>query len=139
MCCRVHATADQFVHVGHVSAQTQTSGLPNLTQLNKATGPSFFNTDPANGPVNGTPVEHRVCVVGLDWLAADRVGLELMGVDPAKVGYLTYCGQMGMGEYDLAKIEVVGDAVKNHAKTYRLSASIERQLQWMNRPAVGRG
>ena len=50
---------DVGMDYGHVSTQTQTSGLPNLTQLNKATGPSFYNTDPANGAVNtvlcGTP------------------------------------------------------------------------------------
>ncbi len=43
---------DVGMDYGHVSQQTQTSGLPNLTELNKATGPSFYNTDPANGPVN---------------------------------------------------------------------------------------
>ena len=40
-----------------------------------------------NGPVGGTLVEHRVCVVSPDWLAADRVAVELMGIDYAKVGY----------------------------------------------------
>jgi uncharacterized protein (DUF362 family) len=39
-----------------------------------------------NGPVSGTPVSHRVAVVGLDWLAADRVAVELMGIDYTKVG-----------------------------------------------------
>lgn len=29
-----------------------------------------------NGPVAGTPVDHRVCVVSPDWLAADRVAVE---------------------------------------------------------------
>jgi uncharacterized protein (DUF362 family) len=32
-----------------------------------------------NGPTLGTPVDHRVCVVSRDWLAADSVGIELMG------------------------------------------------------------
>ncbi|MGD1085251.1 MAG: DUF362 domain-containing protein, partial [Verrucomicrobiota bacterium] len=36
------------------------------------------------GPVNGTPVDHKVCVASLDWLAADRVAAELMGVDISK-------------------------------------------------------
>lgn len=42
-----------------------------------------------NGPIWGTPVEHRVAVVSPDWLAADRVGVELMGLDFAKIGYAT--------------------------------------------------
>jgi len=37
---------------GHVSLSTTTYGLPNLNIINQATGPSFYNTDPANGPVN---------------------------------------------------------------------------------------
>ena len=62
-----------------------------------------------NGPVGGTLVEHRVCVASPDWLAADRVAVELMGIDFAKVGYLNYCAQAGLGEGDLQKIEIVGD------------------------------
>jgi len=87
-----------------------------------------------NGPVRGTPVEHRVCVAGMDWLAADRVSLELMGINPAQVGYLAYCAQMGMGEYNMDRIEVVGEAVRNHIKKYRLADNIDGQLRWMNPP-----
>ncbi len=90
-----------------------------------------------NGPVQGTPVEHRVCVASLDWLAADRVGVELMGIDPAKVGYLTFCSQNGMGEYNLSRIEVLGAAVKDLIKKYKLSDNYEQQLQWLKPPARG--
>src|ERR1035437_851356 len=31
-----------------------------------------------NGPNDGTPVDHKVCIAGLDWLSVDRVGIELM-------------------------------------------------------------
>jgi uncharacterized protein (DUF362 family) len=82
------------------------------------------------GPVNGTPVDHRVCVASLDWLAADRVAAELMGIDLGKIGYLTYCAQAGMGEADLSRIEIVGPAIKDHIKTYQLPNNMERQLIW---------
>jgi len=88
-----------------------------------------------NGPNNGTPVDHRVCVAGTDWLAADRVAVELMGVDFAKIGYLNYCAQARLGETDLTKIEIVGESISNHIKPYKLSANIEKQLIWM-KPAV---
>ncbi|MGO8677867.1 MAG: DUF362 domain-containing protein [Limisphaerales bacterium] len=88
------------------------------------------------GPVGGTPVDHRVCVVSQDWLAADRVGVELMGIDFAKLGYLNYCVQTGMGEADLGKIEIVGPALKDHIKHYKLARNIDEQLIWM-RPAKG--
>jgi uncharacterized protein (DUF362 family) len=89
-----------------------------------------------NGPNNGTPVDHRVCVVSTDWLAADRVAVELMGVDFAKIGYLNYCAQTGSGVADLSKIEIVGESISNHIKIYKLSNNIEKQLIWM-KPSVG--
>jgi uncharacterized protein (DUF362 family) len=84
-----------------------------------------------NGPNNGTPVDHRVCVVSTDWLAADRVAVELMGLDFAKVGYLNYCAQSGLGIADLNKIEIVGENISNHIKPYKLNDNIEKQLIWM--------
>ena len=84
-----------------------------------------------DGPNNGTPVDHKICVAGLDWLAVDRVGVELMGIDPGKIGYLTFCAEAGMGQFDLDKIEIVGEKLANHIRTYALSRNIEKQLQWM--------
>jgi len=85
-----------------------------------------------NGPNRGTPVDHRVCVASLDWFAADRVGIELMGIDFAKVGYLNFCAQAGMGPADISKISIVGEKISDHIKPYKLSDSLEKQLVWMN-------
>jgi uncharacterized protein (DUF362 family) len=87
-----------------------------------------------NGPTRGTLVEHRVCVASPDWLAADRVALELMGIDFAKVGYLNYCAQAGLGESDLRKIEVVGEPIAKHIRRYKLADNIAQQLVWMTPP-----
>jgi len=84
-----------------------------------------------NGPVGGTPVDHKVCVAGLDWLAADRVAVELMGIDYATVGYLNYCAKAGMGEADLKQITVLGEKVTNHIKKYKLHDNVEKQKGWM--------
>lgn len=84
-----------------------------------------------NGPRLGTPVDHRVCVVSTDWLAADRVAVELMGIDFGKVGYLNYCAQTGLGTADLGKIEIVGESISSHIKQYKLHDNIEEQLIWM--------
>ena len=86
------------------------------------------------GPTGGTAVEHRVCVVGTDWLAADRVAVELMGIDFAKIGYLNYCARAGLGEGDLKKIEIVGEPLARHVKTYKLAPNIDQQLIWMKPP-----
>lgn len=87
-----------------------------------------------HGPTRGTLVEHRVCVASPDWLAADRVALELMGIDFAKVGYLNYCAQAGLGESDLHKIEIVGEPIARHVRHYRLANNIAEQLVWMTPP-----
>jgi uncharacterized protein (DUF362 family) len=84
-----------------------------------------------NGPNDGTPVDHRVCVASTDWLAADRVAVELMGIDFAKIGYLNYCANAGRGVADLNKIEIIGESISDHKKTYRLSDNINEQLVWM--------
>ncbi|MFH1738250.1 MAG: DUF362 domain-containing protein [bacterium] len=84
-----------------------------------------------NGPSSGTPVDHRVAVVSTDWLAADRVGVELMGVDFSKVGYLNYCAMAKMGEADLNNIEVVGARISDHIKSYKLHDNVEKQFTWM--------
>lgn len=84
-----------------------------------------------NGPRFGTPVDHRVCVVSTDWFAADRVAVELMGIDIGKVGYLTYCAQTGLGTADLSKIEIFGESISDHVKHYKLHENIESQLIWM--------
>ena len=84
-----------------------------------------------NGPNAGTPVDHRVCVAGTDWLAADRVAVELMGIDFARIGYLNYCASAGRGVADLNKIEIIGESIADHRKSYKLSDNIDEQLVWM--------
>jgi uncharacterized protein (DUF362 family) len=83
------------------------------------------------GPGHGTPINSRVCVASLDWLAADRVGIELMGIDFATIGYLNYSATMGLGQADLAKIEIVGPALKDYIKTYKLPGGMDKMLVWM--------
>lgn len=84
-----------------------------------------------NGPNRGTPVDHRVCVASTDWLSADRVAVELMGIDFARVGYLNYCAAAGKGVADLSNIEIIGEPIGKHIKTYKLSDNINDQLVWM--------
>ena len=84
-----------------------------------------------NGPTLGTPIDHRVCVASQDWLAADRVGVELMGIDFSKIGYLNHCSSMGLGSADLSRIEIIGENLKDYIKQYKLADNFETQLVWM--------
>jgi uncharacterized protein (DUF362 family) len=88
------------------------------------------------GPVHGTPISQKVCLTSLDWLAADRVGAELMGVDVSKIGYLTFAIAAGnRGQGDLSKIQIVGPPVSNFAKTYQLPNTWQQIISWQ-RPMV---
>jgi uncharacterized protein (DUF362 family) len=84
-----------------------------------------------NGPVQGTPVSSKLAIASTDFIAADRVGVECMGVDPNWVGYLRYCAQVGLGNYDMAKIDIRGPQIASVQKKYRMNADVERQLAWM--------
>jgi uncharacterized protein (DUF362 family) len=84
-----------------------------------------------NGPGSGTPVPSRIAIASTDYIAADRVALETMGINPQWVGYLIYCGQVGLGQYDLAKIDVLGATIASVRRNYRLHSDIQRELQWI--------
>ena len=84
-----------------------------------------------DGPIRGTAVPHRIAIASRDFVAADRVALEAMGVDPTWVGYLQYCGAVGLGNYDLARIDVRGETIASVARKYKMNANFDREIQWM--------
>jgi uncharacterized protein (DUF362 family) len=83
-----------------------------------------------NGPNSGTPVPSRIVVASTDFVAADRIAAECMGIDPEWLGYVKYCGETGLGQFDPAKIDVIGAKVAEVKKQYRMHPDIERELQW---------
>ena len=84
-----------------------------------------------NGPSSGTPVPSRIAIASTDYIAADRVGVEAMGVNPEWIGCLKFCHQAGIGQYDIAKIDIRGEKIASIKKEYRLHRDIERELRWM--------
>ncbi len=84
-----------------------------------------------DGPTGGTAVSHQVAIASLDWLAAERVAIELMDIParyPNYPAYLNYCSQTGLGQFDLAQITVLGERVADHVITYRLHSNLSGQL-----------
>jgi uncharacterized protein (DUF362 family) len=71
------------------------------------------------GPVNGTPIQHGVAMASTDYIAVDRVAAESMGLDANQLAYLRYCEQMGLGNFDLGKIDVVGEKIADVKKSYK--------------------
>ena len=84
-----------------------------------------------NGPSSGTPVPSRLAIASTDYVAADRVGVETMGINPDWMGYLRYCAEFGVGQYDLAKIDIRGEKIETVRRKYLLHQDIQRELQWM--------
>ena len=84
-----------------------------------------------NGPSSGTPVDHRIAIASTDYIAADRVGVEAMGINPNWPGYLNFCHQVGLGQYDLSKIDIRGEKLASVVKKYQMHKDVERELQWM--------
>lgn len=88
-----------------------------------------------NGPVVGTAVDHKVVVASTDFVAADRICVDLMGFDFQQVGYLAFCDRAGLGRGDLAQIELLGEKIEPHVRKYRPHDTFEQQLEWMTRGA----
>lgn len=84
-----------------------------------------------NGPGSGTLVPSRIAIASTDYVAADRVGVEVMGINPEWVAYLNFCAQAGVGQGDLAKIELRGAKLAGVTRKYRMHDDIERELKWM--------
>lgn len=84
-----------------------------------------------NGPSAGTPVPSRIAIASTDFLAADRVGAETMGVDPNWLGWMKYSGEVGLGQTDLSRIDIRGPQIAAVQKTYRMHDDIQRMLDWM--------
>jgi uncharacterized protein (DUF362 family) len=84
-----------------------------------------------NGPISGTPVDHRIAMAGLDVVAVDSMCARLMGIPLENVGYLNYCAAAGIGNMDRDKIEIIGgkDPEKSII-TYKLGSNIANQLEW---------
>jgi uncharacterized protein (DUF362 family) len=86
-----------------------------------------------NGPASGTAVPSRVAIASTDFLAADRVGVECMGINPDWVGYLNYAWKLGLGQYDLARINLAGGVGLGSVKrTYQLHDQVAAELEWMD-------
>ena len=62
-----------------------------------------------------------------------------MGVNPSWVGYLQYCGAVGLGNYDLSKIDVRGESISSVVRKYKMNSNFDREIQWMGPLESGPG
>jgi uncharacterized protein (DUF362 family) len=71
------------------------------------------------GPHAGSPIEMNLVIAGTDTVAVDAVTGACMGHDPLEIPALRIAGHAGLGEMDLAKIEVVGAQIADVMKVFR--------------------
>jgi len=83
-----------------------------------------------NSP-GGTPISTRTVLASTDFIAADRVAAEIMGVNAEWLGWLKYCGEAGVGQWDLARIDIRGNKISEVQTKFRLHSDIELMLKWM--------
>ncbi len=84
-----------------------------------------------DGPLDGTPVEQGVALASTDFLAADRLATELIGVDYGVVPYLKWCGEVGMGNDNLATMDIVGPDWHPHVVEYKKHSRYDQQIAWV--------
>ena len=83
-----------------------------------------------DGPNAGTAVPSRIAIASTDYVAADRVGIETMGIDASWIGYLQYCGDFGIGQFALDKISVRGESIAAVRRKYALHPNMPHELEW---------
>ncbi|HUD99195.1 MAG TPA: DUF362 domain-containing protein [Bryobacteraceae bacterium] len=62
------------------------------------------------GPTNGTPVATNVVLAGLNHVAVDRVGLNVMEISQNAVTYLNYAAEAGLGPANTSNVTLLGDS-----------------------------
>jgi uncharacterized protein (DUF362 family) len=91
-----------------------------------------------NGPIRGTAIPMHCALASPDLVAADRVALDLMTIPSHAVGYLQYAAELGIGQFDIAKIDIRGEKPESLARKFKLHDQVQQQLDWLNeivRPA----
>ena len=84
-----------------------------------------------NGPISGTPTDHRIALAGEDTVAVDSLCCKMMGIPLSDVGYLTYLDAAGYGTIDYNKIDIIGSAKPDdHILKYKLPSNAAYQLEW---------
>jgi uncharacterized protein (DUF362 family) len=128
-----------LMHAGTIGKFNPHAMNYNLAIVAKHLRPSWgvavvdgFEGMEGNGPVNGTPISVQVAFASPDFLAADRVAVEIMGIPSYAVGYMQYAAELGVGQYDLSKIDIRGEQPEAVKKTFKLHQSANDQLQWLN-------
>jgi uncharacterized protein (DUF362 family) len=96
--------------------------VPDLTVIDGVVGMQ------GNGPTSGFEMPSNVVVASHHGIAADVVGLQVMGYSLEQVGYLRYA--MQLRKLTLDDLEIVGSTIEDVKVRYADHDDIEEQLTW---------
>ena len=95
---------------------------PDLTVIDGTVGMQ------GDGPVGGIPIDSQMALASAHAIAADVIGLQVMGFRLEQVGYIRYAMELrGMTMDD---IEVVGETIEDCRMEFQPHENIASQLQW---------
>ena len=95
---------------------------PDLTVIDGVVGMQ------GNGPIAGYEMRSNVVVAAHHGIAADVVGLQVMGFELGQVGYLRYA--MELRNLSMIDIEVLGESIEDVQVAYEAHDEIAEQLTW---------
>jgi len=96
--------------------------VPDLTVIDGTIGMQ------GNGPIDGFEMPSNVVVASHHGIAADVVGLQVMGYKLEQVGYLRYA--MELRNLSVDDLEVVGSTIDDVRVSYADHDDIDEQLTW---------
>ncbi len=95
---------------------------PDLTVIDGTVGMQ------GNGPVSGFEIDSQMALASAHAIAADVIGLQVMGFELNQVGYLRYA--MELRNMTLDDIEVVGETIEDCRIEFEPHENIAEQLTW---------
>jgi uncharacterized protein (DUF362 family) len=66
------------------------------------------------------PVKMGIVLAGKDCVALDAVASKIMGMCPEEISHVWNAHKMGLGTADLTQIEIVGEAINNLKRNFRI-------------------
>lgn len=96
--------------------------VPDLTIIDGTVGMQ------GNGPIDGFEMKSNVMIASHHGIAADVVGLQVMGYSLDQVGYLRY--GMELRNLSVEDLEIVGETIEAVRVSYADHKDIEDQLTW---------
>ena len=96
----------------------------NLIRLAKTVQPSLVVIDgieamEGNGPAHGTLKKLGLIIASTDFIAADTVATHIAGMDPLHIQYIHQAGRLGLGEYRLEHIKILGEPLNSIITPFR--------------------